>query len=148
MTAHASLTAQPHLPVPVGNSVAGRYRILKCLARGKHCCVCQAHDQVADKAVALKLIAAGSVPQPAIAELKQQPFLSRKLAHPNFVRVFDTGECEGLFFVSMELIDGAELASLIRGGRGGFAAPLPLGFWPALFGSCLPARPRLCARGD
>lgn len=143
MTAHASLTAQPHLPVPVGNSVAGRYRILKYLARGKHCCVCQAHDQVADKAVALKLIAAGSVPQPAIAELKQQPFLSRKLAHPNVVRVFDTGECEGLFFVSMELIDGAELASLIRGGE---AVSLPR--FLSVFGQLCSALAYLHAQGS
>src|SRR5207247_2329061 len=35
---------------------------------------------------------------------------------PNIVRVFDIGEGEGLFFISMEYIDGAELRSLI--GRG------------------------------
>jgi serine/threonine-protein kinase len=36
------------------------------------------------------------------------------VAHPNVCRVFDVGELDGLMFLSMEYVDGEDLASLLR----------------------------------
>ncbi|MGH9428562.1 MAG: bifunctional serine/threonine-protein kinase/formylglycine-generating enzyme family protein [Terriglobia bacterium] len=117
MTAEASLSAEPQQPVPVGSTFAGRYRILRYLAHGKTSCVCQGQDLLAGQTVALKFIRTSVLQERALVErFRQEPLLARKLAHPNIVRVFDISEVDGLFFISMEFIDGADLRSLI--GRG------------------------------
>ncbi len=39
--------------------------------------------------------------------------LSLRVTHPNVCRVFDIGEVDGRHFLSMEYVDGADLASLL-----------------------------------
>jgi hypothetical protein len=40
--------------------------------------------------------------------------MARQVSHPNVCRVYDVGEFEGHTFLSMEYVDGEDLASLIR----------------------------------
>jgi serine/threonine protein kinase len=40
--------------------------------------------------------------------------ITRQLSHPNICRVYDIGEIEGRHFLSMEFIDGEDLASLLK----------------------------------
>src|SRR5207244_747899 len=40
--------------------------------------------------------------------------LARQIGHPNVCRVYDIGESDGTPFLSMEFIDGEDLASLLR----------------------------------
>ena len=40
--------------------------------------------------------------------------LARKVTHPNVLRVYDISEAEGEVFISMEYVDGEDLASLLR----------------------------------
>ena len=40
--------------------------------------------------------------------------LARGVSHPNVCRVYDIGEVEGQHFLSMEYVDGEDLASLLR----------------------------------
>lgn len=40
--------------------------------------------------------------------------ITRQLSHPNICRVYDIGEIDGRHFLSMEYIDGEDLASLIK----------------------------------
>ena len=118
MTAEASPNALPQLPIPVGNVFAGRYQILQHLASGKTCHVCKAQDLLAGQVVALKLIQPKLLRGKKLVErFKQEPLLARKLAHPNIVRIFDIGQGDGLFFVSMEFIEGSDLKSLIAKGE-------------------------------
>ena len=44
------------------------------------------------------------------------------LTHPNIVVVFDAGEEDGLYYITMELVEGKSLQALIDGGQG---FPLP-----------------------
>ena len=37
-----------------------------------------------------------------------------KVSHPNVCRVYDIGEADGLTYLSMEYVDGEDLASLLR----------------------------------
>ena len=40
--------------------------------------------------------------------------MARKVTHPNVVRVYDISEAEGEVFISMEYVDGEDLAALLR----------------------------------
>ena len=40
--------------------------------------------------------------------------VARQIAHPNVCRVYDIGEADGHVFLSMEYIDGEDLASVLR----------------------------------
>jgi serine/threonine protein kinase len=40
--------------------------------------------------------------------------IARQVPHPNVCRVYDIGFIEGFHFLSMEYLDGEDLASLIR----------------------------------
>jgi serine/threonine-protein kinase len=40
--------------------------------------------------------------------------MARQVSHPNVCRVYDVGESEGRLFLSMEFVDGEDLASLLR----------------------------------
>ena len=40
--------------------------------------------------------------------------LARTIAHPNVCRVYDIGEADGWWYISMELVDGETLESLLR----------------------------------
>jgi serine/threonine-protein kinase len=50
----------------------------------------------------------------ALARFHNEVKLARHISHPNVCRVFDIGEVDGQHFLSMEYIDGEDLASLIR----------------------------------
>jgi serine/threonine-protein kinase len=39
---------------------------------------------------------------------------ARQVSHPNVCRVYDIGEADGLLYLSMELVDGEDLAALLR----------------------------------
>ena len=40
--------------------------------------------------------------------------IARQISHPNVCRVYDIGEAEGSTYLSMEYVDGEDLASLLR----------------------------------
>ena len=40
--------------------------------------------------------------------------VARQISHPNVCRVYDIGEVDGSVFLSMEYVDGEDLASLLR----------------------------------
>src|SRR5215831_12404562 len=40
--------------------------------------------------------------------------IARQVSHPNVCRVYDVGEIDGQHYLSMEYVDGEDLASLLR----------------------------------
>jgi serine/threonine-protein kinase len=77
--------------------------------------VYRADDLKLDHAVALKFLTRALAGNPAgrsglLTEVK----LAHKVSHPNVARVYDIGEAVGELFISMEFIDGEDLASLLR----------------------------------
>src|SRR5204862_6052822 len=50
----------------------------------------------------------------SIARFRNEVRLARQVSHPNVCRVYDVGEIDGHFFLSMEYVDGEDLASLLR----------------------------------
>jgi serine/threonine-protein kinase len=110
--AHDSLTAGAFTP---GTVLAQRYRVIGLLGRGGMGEVYRADDLKLGTAVALKFLPRGIASDPAryqrfIAEIR----LSREVSHPNVCRVYDVAEIDGMLFLSMEYIDGEDLASLLK----------------------------------
>ena len=97
-----------------GALLGGRYEIVKTLGQGGMGAVYKARDREVDRMVALKVIRPELANQPQIlSRFKQELILSRQVTHKNVVRIFDLGEAEGVKFITMEFIEGRDLASLL-----------------------------------
>lgn len=98
-----------------GTVLAQRYRIVGLLGRGGMGEVYRAEDLKLGADVALKFLPPqltrdGAALARFYAELK----VSRKITHKNICRLYDIGESGGQHFLSMEYVDGEDLASLLR----------------------------------
>jgi serine/threonine-protein kinase len=98
-----------------GNLLAGRYRIVAVLGKGGMGEVYRADDLLLEQPVALKFLpeAAGR-DEAALERFRNEIRVARRVSHPNVCRVYDVGEVDGLTFLSMEYVDGEDLASLLR----------------------------------
>jgi serine/threonine-protein kinase len=112
-TSRTSVTA-PERFTP-GAVLAQRYRIAGCLGKGGMGEVYRAHDLILDQDVALKFLPAGFASSAAALDrFRNEVRLARTVSHPNVCRVYDIGEIEGAPFLTMEYVDGEDLASLLR----------------------------------
>jgi serine/threonine-protein kinase len=104
-----------HGRFPPGTLLGGRYRIVGRLGRGGMGEVYRADDLKLGQAVALKFLAADVDRDPArLTQLHTEVRMARQVAHPNVCRVYDIDEVDGHTFISMEYVDGEDLASLLR----------------------------------
>ncbi len=95
--------------------LAERYRIVGLLGRGGMGEVYRAEDLKLGQPVALKFLPTElSQDEAALARFHREVRTARNVSHPNVCRVFDIGEVDGQHFLSMEYIDGEDLASLLR----------------------------------
>ena len=98
-----------------GQMIAGRFRVVSHLGSGGMGDVYRADDHELGTSVALKFLPArlaGDLVR--LERLRNEVRLARQVAHPNVCRVFDIGDADGRPFLSMEFIDGEDLASLLR----------------------------------
>ena len=112
----APLAEKPWRFSPGEIIAADRYKILGPLGGGGVGEVYKAHDQIMDQDVALKFLALGHTGgDPTRSRFVGEVATAREVAHPNVVRVYDIGQlADGEVFISMEFIDGEDLASLLR----------------------------------
>jgi hypothetical protein len=112
------LVSSDSLPVggfTPGTILAERYRIIGLLGRGGMGEVYRADDLKLGQPVALKFLPAKLAQDPVRRErFFAEVRITRQLSHPNICRVYDIGETEGLYFLSMEFIDGEDLDSLLK----------------------------------
>jgi hypothetical protein len=100
----------------VGTTFAG-YRIERVLGRGGMSVVYLAEHPRLKNAVALKLLAPALAEDEAFRErLIRESRLAASLNHPNVVAVHDTGEEDGVLFISMRYVDGPDLRALLQAG--------------------------------
>jgi hypothetical protein len=98
-----------------GAMLADRFRIIALLGKGGMGEVYRAEDVKLGQQVALKFLPASFAGDPAkLDRLYAEVRLGRQVSHPNVCRVYDVMEWEGHHFISMEYIDGEDLASLLR----------------------------------
>jgi predicted Ser/Thr protein kinase len=100
---------------PAGTLFGGRYRIVSLLGRGGMGEVYRASDLKLRQPVALKFLPEATARDPRLlARFHDEVRLARQISHPNVCRVYDIGEVDGAAYISMEYIDGEDLASLLR----------------------------------
>src|SRR5262245_32092092 len=98
-----------------GTLVAGRYRIVGLLGTGGMGEVYRADDVKLGQPVALKFLPPGFDADPdRLQRLLHEVRTARQVSHPNVCRVYDVGEADGQHFLTMEYVDGEDLASLLR----------------------------------
>src|SRR5439155_25440776 len=98
-----------------GSIIAGRYRLIALLGRGGMGEVYRADDLTLDQPVALKFLPAGVTHDGArLAQFHNELRIARQVSHKNVCRLYDLGEADGRQFLTMEYVDGEDLASLLR----------------------------------
>jgi len=105
--------------VPGARTLAGRYRLDRCLAVGGMAEVWVATDVVLDREVAVKLLKPALADNPRLVErFRREAIAVARLSHPSIVSVFDTVHDSDIEAVVMELVPGETLRHrLDREGR-------------------------------
>lgn len=99
--------------LPIGTVIDARYELIREVGRGGMAAVYEAQDRELDERVAMKFFFGGDDAE-LLQRFKQELSLSRKLAHPNIIKVFDIGTYRGSKFISMELLSGKSLTFHIK----------------------------------
>jgi len=98
-----------------GTMIAGRYRIVALVARGGMGEVYRADDLRLGHAVALKFLRPELEHNASfLVRLTREVSVARQISHPNVCRVYDLVESDVGVFMTMEYVDGEDLASLLR----------------------------------
>ena len=120
--------------------VAGRYRIIRFLAKGGMGEVYEAHDEELDERVALKALREElTLDQRSLERFKHEVTLAKRVTHPNVCRIHDLGrhrlsaegeesaEQEEIVFLTMELLAGPTLSGHLKdNGKMSSSEALPL----------------------
>jgi hypothetical protein len=112
-----------------GAIIAGRYRLVALLGRGGMGEVYRADDLTLDQPIALKFLPERNVPSGGaegemgatragqdarLAQLHNELRVARQVSHKNVCRLYDLGDADGRRFLTLEYLDGVDLASLLR----------------------------------
>ena len=116
----------------LGQLFASRYRIERQLGVGGMGAVYRAQDVELNVPVALKIIRADILSDPATGRdfeerFKQELLLARQITHPNVLRIHDLGQSGGIKYITMPLIEGADLHALLASGPMPFDRVVSLG---------------------
>jgi hypothetical protein len=102
-------------PLRPGSILGARYRIIGLAGRGGMGEVYRAEDLKLEQTVALKLLPeVVSHDANRLSRLIDEVRIARQVSHPNVCRVYDIGEADGRHFLSMEWIEGQDLASVLQ----------------------------------
>jgi predicted Ser/Thr protein kinase len=98
-----------------GAIIAGRYRLVALLGRGGMGEVYRADDLTLDQPVALKFLPGGVAENDSrLTQFHNELRVARQVSHKNVCRLYDLGAADGRRFLTMEYVDGEDLASLLR----------------------------------
>ena len=114
----------PERTFPDGARIAGRYQVLRFIAKGTQGEVYAVEDLSLHEHVALKTIHPERASRPdALYRFKDKLRLARRVTHPNVCRVFDlgehpaaqgpSGESHPVMFLTMELLEGETLQAYV-----------------------------------
>jgi hypothetical protein len=98
-----------------GQIIAERYRVVALAGKGGMGEVYRAEDLKLGQVVAIKFLPESLSQDPAaLSRFHAEVRIARQVSHPNVCRVFDIGEADGALFLTMEYVDGEDLASVVR----------------------------------
>ena len=111
-----------HTVTEIGSTLGGRYRLLELLGQGGMATIYRARDAQLERDVAVKLLRPEFGQDPDfLARFRDEARAAASLSHPNIVPVFDFGEDPSGPYIVMELVEGQDLAAVLR--ENGFLAP-------------------------
>jgi len=98
-----------------GTVLDSRYRIIGMLGKGGMGEVYRADDLRLGQPVALKFLpTALATDAKRLSQLHNEVRTARQVSHANVCRVYDIGDVSGHLFLSMEFVDGEDLAASLR----------------------------------
>ncbi len=98
-----------------GTLFARRFEVIEELGKGGMGKVYRVFDKKVDEEVALKLIKPEIAAEPDIIDrFRSELKMSRKISHRNVSRMYDLGDEEGTYFITMEYVQGEDLRSFIH----------------------------------
>ncbi|MBR5948924.1 MAG: protein kinase [Clostridia bacterium] len=99
----------------IGRVLSERYRIKAEIANGGMAEVYRAYDEVENREVAIKLIKKEYCEDKEyIRRFEREVNAVLSLDHPNIVRAYDFGVCDGRHYLVMELVEGNTLKDLLE----------------------------------
>ncbi len=116
--AHNALTAVA-APAPGAVSTTevefGRYRLFDKLGQGSMGAVYRAHDTALDRDVAVKLLQPELAAEPGFQErFRREAYGAGRLANPNIIPIYETGEIDGRLYFVMPIVDGVDLNKVLK----------------------------------
>jgi serine/threonine protein kinase len=102
------------IEVAHGTVLAGRYQVEAVIGKGGSGIVLRAFDRVAQVPVAIKLLKPELAADPRwIERFSRELRLGRQMQHPNVCRIFDIGQADGHWFITMDLASGGTLRDVL-----------------------------------
>ena len=99
----------------IGTILGGRYRLTELLGQGGMARIYRGHDNQLDRDVAVKILRPEYGRDPDFgARFRHEAQAAASLNHPNIVSVYDYGHDTAGPFIVMELVDGEDLASIVK----------------------------------
>jgi serine/threonine-protein kinase len=95
-----------------------RYRVVGHLANGGMASVWEAHDELLDRPVAVKVLASHlGEDDRARRRFAREARTAAGISHPNVVTIYDVLESDGRSYIVMELLRGGTVADRLRAGE-------------------------------
>ncbi len=98
-----------------GTVFANRYEVKEIIGAGGMGVVYRAFDRELQEPVAIKTLRPEAMAGESVAleRFKQEIRLARRIAHRNVVRTYDLGEINGVYYLTMEYVEGTSLKQLV-----------------------------------
>ena len=97
-----------------GKRFAGRYEVIETVGAGAMGMVYRTKDLELDEEVAIKTVKPELVvDDTAVERFKDEIRLARRISHRNVVRTHDFGEWQGVYYLTMEYVEGVTVRDLL-----------------------------------
>ncbi len=107
--------AEAKAPEPAAGQGDSRYEIIDQIGQGGMGVVYRARDKHLGRVVALKRLPDNLKDHPAAVKFFEREARSAAvLNHPNIVTIYDAGQEEGQYFITMELLEGTSLDAIAK----------------------------------
>lgn len=99
-------------------TIGNKYKVVKSLDKGGMAEIYKVYDRLEREYKAIKTVPNVVYGSEALEHLRTEINISKKISHPNVIRVYDLLEDRGRYFLVMEYIDGKTLYQVLKDSAG------------------------------